>query len=489
MMKSTIISFKIGFLFSILISVGTTHAQNLFFQRVFDETLAQASYVIADKNTGEAIVIDPKRDIDTYVQIAKENNLIINKVTETHIHADYLSGARELAQVTGAELLLSGEGGADWQYMFAHKPLMDGDVIRVGSLVLEVMHTPGHTPESITFLLMDKTRKMPVKAVTGDFIFVGDVGRPDLLEKAAGYIGTQEKGAKDLFASVQKFLRFHDDLEIWPGHGAGSFCGKSLSNIPQSTLGQERLTNPALQFGRDEAAFVRYILDGQPDPPKYFAMMKHLNKTPRPLMIMVPKHPILTAQEYHKARAKNLLIIDARTLNDHLAGYEAGSLQLNGGKSFSTWAGSMIDYSQQLVIIADRGREEELTRTLMRIGMDNIYGFVNDPSILQLQKPDLLSLKEFKSYLGRKDVEIIDVRSETEYKAGHIKGVKHIPYPDLAGYMTRMDKNKEIVVHCQSGVRSVIAYSMLKANGFKKIRNFAGGVNEWTAGNNEVMIP
>ncbi len=488
-MKLTMIRFSIGLLFSVMLSTGTIHGQHLFFQRVYDETLAQASYVIADKNTGEAIVIDPKRDIDTYVQIAQENNLKISKVTETHIHADFLSGARELAHVTGAELLLSGEGGVDWQYLFAHKQLMDGDMIRIGSHVLKVMHTPGHTPESITFLLMDQGNKMPVKAITGDFIFVGDVGRPDLLEKAAGQIGTQEKGARDLFASVQKFLRFHDELEIWPGHGAGSFCGKSLSNIPQSTLKQEKMTNPALQFGKDESAFVQYILDGQPAPPKYFAMMKHLNKTPRPLLVMVPKHPVLSSEDYQNARTNNLIVIDARTLNSHLAGYEAGSLQLNGGKSFSTWAGSLIDYSHQLVIIADKGREEELTRALMRIGMDNIYGFVNDPSILHVQKPDLLSLKEFKAYLSRKDVEIIDVRSENEYKAGYIKGVKHVAYPDLAGYMARLDKNKEIVVHCQSGVRSVIAYSMLKANGFKQVKNFAGGMNEWAAGNNEVMLP
>src|SRR5690606_1624674 len=225
---------KIIFLFVLLFSQGNkSKAQSYFFERVYNETLAQTSYVIGDLNTKEAIVIDPQRDSDVYLEIAQANNLQITKIAETHIHADFLSGSRELAAVTHAELLLSDEGGTDWQYQFPHTGLKDGSTITIGQVELKVMHTPGHTPESITFLVRDtKASFTPLKAITGDFIFVGDVGRPDLLEKAAGQIGSQEIGAKQLYASIQKFSKLPDDLEIWGGHGAGSFCGKSLSAIP-----------------------------------------------------------------------------------------------------------------------------------------------------------------------------------------------------------------------------------------------------------------
>lgn len=462
-------------------------AQSLFFERIYDETLAQASYLIGDKSTGEAIVIDAKRDIDTYLQIAKQQNLRITQITETHIHADFLTGSRELAHVTGASLLLSDEGGPDWQYMFPHTSLKDGSIIKVGKQTLRVMHTPGHTPESITFLLLDGTTQQPTKAITGDFIFVGDVGRPDLLEKAAGMAGTQLTGAKDLYASLKKFLKLNDNLEIWPGHGAGSFCGKSLSHIPQSTLAEEKKSNPALKYMNSEASFVNYILAGQPAPPAYFAMMKSLNKINRPLLIEVPKPFVLSKSDLQRAVQNGLTVVDTRSLGDFKKGLHDGVLQINGGKFFSTWMGSVIDYSQQLVLVAPKESHDELTRKLMRIGMDNIYGFVLPEDLPQATTNDIISMAQFKQHLADKNAMVLDVRSKGEYEGGHIEGVKNVPFPEILSIASGTDRDKLIVLHCQSGVRASIAYSLLKKNGFKNVKNYTGGINEWTDASNPVI--
>lgn len=465
-------------------------AQSYFFERVYDETLAQASFVIGDSKTKEAIVIDPQRDVDVYLEIAKTNNLNITKITETHIHADFLSGSRELKAVTGAELLLSDEGGADWQYQFPHTGLKDGSIITIGQVELKVMHTPGHTPESITFLVRDtKVPATPQRAITGDFIFVGDVGRPDLLEKAAGQIESQEIGAKQLYASIQKFSKLPDDLEIWAGHGAGSFCGKSLSTIPQSTLKEEKQNSKAFQFKNDEKGFVKYILGGQPIPPKYFAVMKHLNKVKRPLLIQVPMHPKLNQTAFQTAIDNNLLIIDTRSKDEVAKRHVAGSLHIENGKLLSTWVGSLVDYQQQIVLITDESHTEDLTRKLMRIGMDNIYGFVTDLNKMnvKLEKSDLVTIDELKKHLDKKDFQIIDVRTESEYNGGHIKGVENIVLTSLENNLGEINKDKPVIVHCQSGVRAAMAYSILKRNGVNNLKMYSGGINEWIKKKNELV--
>ncbi|MFP5379223.1 MAG: MBL fold metallo-hydrolase, partial [Vicinamibacteria bacterium] len=255
--------------------------------RFFEPSIAQASYLIGCAAAREAIVIDANRDIETYIRAAEAEHVRIAYVTETHIHADYVSGSRELAARTGATLLLSDEGDADWKYQFASEGRLvrHGDVVTMGNVRIDVVHTPGHTPEHLSFLVTDgAAADLPIAAVTGDFIFVGDVGRPDLLERAANFKGTMEIGARTLWASLQRFNAAHEDyLQIWPGHGAGSACGKGISAIPHSTLGYERRFNWAFKAA-DEAAFVREVLSGQPDPPKYFATMKRINKEgPRPL--------------------------------------------------------------------------------------------------------------------------------------------------------------------------------------------------------------
>lgn len=462
----------------------------MFFQHVYDKSLAQASYVIGCQAKGIAIVIDAQRDIDVYLQIAKENNLKITHIAETHIHADYLCGSRELATATGAEMYLSDEGGEDWQYQFPHNGLKHGDKITVGNLTLEVLHTPGHTPESISFLLTDHpATDKPVMVFTGDFVFVGDIGRPDLLEKAAGIIGTQEKGAKQMYQSLQRFAELPEYVQIWPAHGAGSACGKALGAVPSSTVGYEKVRNWAFQYENDEQGFVEYLLAGQPEPPRYFAMMKHLNKVPRPLLVEVPKHPKLSKDEFLTAYHNGLKVIDARNKVDFAAGYIPGSINVQGNNSFSTWVGWLLDYQEQFVLVASDRQIDDLTRKLMRIGMDNVYGYISDVESfgLELHTADIIDIETFKGYVGKEDVQIVDVRGEEEYKGGHVEGAEHVFVGTLQQNLDKIKKDKQIVIHCQAGDRSAIAYSLLKKNGFENVKNYSGGMKEWKDNGNPVI--
>lgn len=469
-----------------------TFKQNhfMFFQHVYDKTLAQASYVVGCQRTGEAIVIDAQRDVDVYLNIAKQNNLRITHITETHIHADFLCGSRELAAATGATIYLSDEGGADWQYQFEHKGLKNGDVIKVGNLSLEVMHTPGHTPESISFLLTDHpATDKPVMVFTGDFVFVGDIGRPDLLEKAAGIMGTKEAGAKQMFQSLKKFAALPDYVQVWSAHGAGSACGKALGAVPSSTVGYEMIRNWAFQYGENEQAFTDYLLADQPEPPKYFAMMKHLNKVDRPLLVEVPMHTELTKEQFLSAYAKGIKVIDTRNKADFAKGHIPGSLNIQGNNSFATWCGWLLNYQEQFILVADKGQVEDLTRKLMRIGLDNVYGYIQEVSALgmPLDVADVISLSEFKSYVGQEDVQIIDVRGLTEYEAGHVAGAAHLFVGTIEKHLDKISRNKPVVIHCQAGDRSAVAHSVLAKHGYRNVKNFSGGMKEWLAAGEKVV--
>jgi len=462
----------------------------MFFQHIYDKSLAQASYVIGCQAKGVAMVIDAQRDIDVYLQVAKQNNLEITHIAETHIHADFLCGSRELAAVTGAELYLSNEGGDDWQYRFPHTGLRHGDKITLGNLSLEVLHTPGHTPESISFLLTDHpATDKPVMVFTGDFVFVGDVGRPDLLEKAAGITGTQEKSAQQMHHSIQCFTKLPEYVQIWPGHGAGSACGKSLGAVPNSTIGYEKIRNWAFQYENNEEAFVESLLDGQPEPPRYFAMMKHLNKVPRRLLVEVPKYPKLDREQFLMAYHNGLKVIDTRNKMDFAKGYIPHSINIQGNNSFSTWMGWLLSYEEQFMVIADDDKIEDLTRKLMRIGMDNVYGYISDVDNLglELQVADVIDMETFKEYIGKEDVQIVDVRGESEYETGHIEGADHVFVGTLPQNLGKINKNKQVVIHCQAGDRATIAYSLLKSNGFENVKNYSGGMKEWKEKKNEVV--
>ncbi|WP_295202684.1 MBL fold metallo-hydrolase [uncultured Chryseobacterium sp.] len=454
----------------------------MFFQHIYDKSLAQASYLIGCQAKGVAIVIDAKRDIDTYLQVAQENNLTITHITETHIHADFLSGSRELAAVTGAQLYLSDEGGKDWQYEFPHVGLTDGDVISVGNLTLKVIHTPGHTPESISFLLTDHpATDEPVMVFTGDFVFVGDIGRPDLLEKAAGITGSQEQGAKEMYRSVQDFSALPEFIQVWPGHGAGSACGKALGAVPSSTVGYEKIRNWAFQYEEDEDGFIAYLLEGQPEPPKYFAMMKKLNKVERPLLTEVPKHKKLSGDEFLQAYRSGVTIIDTRNKADFAHGFLPGSINIQGNNSFATWMGWITDYSEPFILVAPDAQMEDLTRKLMRIGMDQMIGYIDHVGDLGvgLQTAAIIGIEEFKTYLDRDDVQIVDVRNRTEYETAHIGQAATIFVGTMEDHLEEISRDKTVVIHCQSGDRAAIAYSLLRKNGFDNIKNYSGGMKEW----------
>jgi hydroxyacylglutathione hydrolase len=465
----------------------------MFFQHVYDKTLAQASYFIGCQKAKVAIVIDPKRDVDTYLEIAEQNNMEITHVAETHIHADFLSGSRELAALTGAELYLSDEGGEGWEYDFPHVGLKDGDSFMVGNLKFEVLHTPGHTPESISFLLTDlPSSEEPVMLFTGDFVFVGDVGRPDLLEEAAGIAGTKEVGAEQMYDSIERFRELPDHLQVWPGHGAGSACGKELGAVPSTTVGYEKIRNWALQYENDEPGFVKYLLEDQPEPPKYFAMMKKLNKEDRPLLTEVPELKKLTKEEFKEAMDKGMKVVDTRHKDEFAAGFIPGTLNIQDNSAFPTWMGWFMSYDEPFVLIADESRHETLVRMLMRIGLDNIYGYVPDVSVWtdlgnSLTKADVISLEYFKNMLETNHTQIVDLRGATEYKAGHIKGADNVFVGTLEQHLDEIDKDRDVVVHCQTGDRATIGYSVLAKHGFNNIKNYSAGMSEWVNEGNPVV--
>ena len=457
----------------------------MFFQHVYDKSLAQASYFIGCQKAGVAAVIDAKRDVDTYLDIAKANGMKITHIFETHIHADFLAGSRELAALTDAEMYLSDEGGPGWEYDFKHIGLKDGQKVQLGNLTFEVLHTPGHTPESISFLLTDNPASdKPVMLFTGDFVFVGDIGRPDLLEKAAGISGTANDGALQMYASINKFNALADYIQVWPGHGAGSACGKALGAVPSTTVGYEKARNWAFQYANDEPGFVKYLLEDQPEPPKYFAMMKHLNKAVRPLLTEVPKLKQLSAAELNAAMAQGIKLIDTRNKVDFAAGFIPGSYNIQGNNAFATWAGWFLKYDEQFILLADESQLDDLTRKLMRIGLDNIYGYVPSTTTWSdagghLDTANVVSLAQAKAMMAKDDVQVIDLRGAAEYNAGHIAGAENIFIGTLPDHFDKVNTDKKVLIYCQGGDRATIGYSILAKNGFKNISNFSGSINEW----------
>jgi hydroxyacylglutathione hydrolase len=454
----------------------------MYFQHVYDKTLAQASYFIGCQKAGVAAVIDPKRDIDTYLEIAKQNNMQITHVFETHIHADFLSGARELAAVTGAKMYLSDEGGEGWQYEFAHEGVKHGSQVMIGNLKIDVLHTPGHTPESISFLLTDTpASKEPVMLFTGDFVFVGDIGRPDLLEKAAGMVGTQDKGAEQMYQSINLFANLPEFIQVWPGHGAGSACGKALGAVPSTTVGYEKKRNWAFSYGTNKAGFIDFLLTDQPEPPKYFAKMKELNKVDRPLLTEVPTIKELSASELKAATAKGIKLIDTRNKQDFEKGFIEGSINIQGNNSFATWMGWFVSYNEQFILVASPSQMDDLTRKLMRIGLDNMYGFVDAAKINELSDAPLLTstMVSISDVKANTTAEVIDLRGVAEYNSGHIAGAKNVFVGTLLQNLDKVPKDKPVIIHCQGGDRAAIGYSLLAKEGYTNVSNYSPGMNEW----------
>lgn len=454
----------------------------MFFQHVYDKTLAQASYFIGCQKAGIAAVIDPKRDIDTYLEIAKQNNMQITHIFETHIHADFLTGSRELAAVTGAKMYLSDEGGEGWEYEFAHEGLKHGTEVMVGNLKIEVLHTPGHTPESISFLLTDTpASKEPVMLFTGDFVFVGDIGRPDLLEKAAGMVGTQDKGAEQMYQSINLFANLPEFIQVWPGHGAGSACGKALGAVPSTTVGYEKKRNWAFSYGTNKAGFIDFLLTDQPEPPKYFAKMKELNKVDRPLLTEVPTIKEMTAAELKAAMDKGVKLIDTRNKQDFEKGFIPGSINIQGNNSFATWMGWFVTYNEPFILLAAPSQMDDLTRKLMRIGLDNIHGFVDAAKINELANGPLSTstMVNIADVKANTTAQVIDLRGAAEFNAGHIAGATNVFVGTLLQNLAKVPKDKPVIIHCQGGDRAAIGYSLLVKEGYTNVSNYSPGINEW----------
>ena len=463
----------------------------MILHRLYDSKLAQASYLVGCEVTREAIVIDPNRDAEQYVAAAAAERVRITHVTETHIHADFVSGSRELAARTGAELLLSAEGGTDWQYAFAKSDgarlLRDKDQFRVGRVRFDVLHTPGHTPEHLAFMVTDtETTDRPMGVFTGDFVFVGDVGRPDLLERAARVVGTMEAGARQLYASLQQFRKLPDHLQLWPGHGAGSACGKSLGAVPQTTLGYERLVNWGLT-AKSEEEFVAAVLTGQPDPPRYFAEMKRVNREGPRVLGHLPHPPALTPDTLAHMLESGAIVVDTRTTADFGAGHVPGTINIPLNRSFTTWAGWLIPYDRDFHLIVDEGRAlTEAVRDLALIGLDRVHGWFSVEAVDHwarargpLEKVAEISSREAAERLADHGTTIVDVRNGHEWEEGHVPGARHIPLGELASRIGELPRDRPIVVHCQGGTRSAIAASLLQAEGVEGVSNLAGGFAAW----------
>lgn len=465
----------------------------MLLRRWFDEQLAAATYLVGCQATGEALLVDPLRVVDGYLRDVAREGLRVTHLTETHIHADFASGIRELAALTDAQVFLSGEGGDDWQYAFVDEVgatlLRDGDELRVGNIRVQVRHTPGHTPEHLTFIVTDTAgADRPMGALTGDFLFVGDVGRPDLLETAAGLTGTMEDGARDLYRSLRSTDDLPDYLQIWPGHGAGSACGKALGAVPQSTLGYERLFNWAFQVESEEA-FVRAVLDGQPDPPRYFAVMKRINREGPPRLAAPDRPPKTSAEELERVISDGATVADLRGTRAFADAHVPGTVNFPMSRGFLGYAGPFLDYERDLYLIAGEEAVDEAVRALATVGFDRVAGWF-PPSVLEdgraLARGGTLHPDEAARRLADGSIEILDVRQPEEWNAGHLPGAPRVGFGRAAESLRGRDPDAPLLLYCKTGSRSAVEASVLRAEGFHAAHNLAGGIEAWKAAGHPV---
>lgn len=437
----------------------------MYFKSFFNQQLAQMSYLVGCQKTGEAIIIDPLRDLTPYIEAAEQEGLTINKVTETHIHADFASGLREANETLDAKAFVSGLGGHDWSYQHingAYELLNEDDIINVGNVKLKVIHTPGHTPESISFLLFDNATEVPMGLFTGDFIFVGDVGRPDLLEEAAGIKDTTEIGAQAMFESLKKMDELPDYIQIWPGHGAGSACGKSLGAVPVTTLGYEREQSWAFQI-KDEATFIKTLTSEQPEPPYYFKEMKRMN---RDGVVLMDNKQVPPLQKLFDG----IKIIDLRAKEIFLDNLSDG-INVPYNSKFLGFVGWYLDYETPIQMIGSFEEVQNAANDLKLIGFDHVIGYVKNVAGGCMQE---IEPQHFKS-IDKIQINILDVRNNQEWQESHLDNATHIHFGKLEKEQISFNKNERIYVHCQSGVRSAIAASVLNQLGYNDIVNIKGG--------------
>jgi hydroxyacylglutathione hydrolase len=467
----------------------------MLLRQIVDDKLAQHSYLIGCQRTREALVVDPQRDAGRYVDLAAREGLRITAITETHIHADFLSGVRELAgRVPEATVYLSAEGGPDWSYLWAGelgdraRLLRDGDAFQVGRVEVRAVHSPGHTPEHLAFLVADCARGAgePMGLLSGDFVFVGDLGRPDLLESAAGQAGAMGPSARRLWASARSFLELADHLQVWPGHGAGSACGKALGAVPQTTVGYERRTSPALAAARgSEEEFVDFILSGQPEPPPYFARMKRLNREGPPRLARLPEpRPLSSDRLAALTGSREVTVLDTRPdRRAFMAAHLAGSIYAPLDRTFPTIVGSYVDPDLPVVPIVEDRRLEEAVRDLVRIGYDRIDSYAT-PETLQglpgLASIPHLGFAELERRRAEAGTRVLDVRGAGEWAAGHVRGALLVAHTRLAPQRRELPDGTDLLVHCASGQRAGSAVSWLAREGLR-VSYVDGSYSRWAA--------
>jgi len=447
--------------------------------------LAHASYFIGDEQSGVAAVVDPQRDTDQYTAFAKEHGLKIKHVFLTHLHADFIAGHLELRDRAGAKIYL----GASAKAAYAFTPLRDGDIVEFGRVRLQTLETPGHTPESISILVYDLNagETQPQAVLTGDTLFIGDVGRPDL-RAALGWSANDLGGL--LYDSVHKLLALPDPCLVYPAHGAGSLCGKSLSKETVSTLGEQRRTNYALQPMNKEA-FIQVVTADQPEAPAYFTYDAVLNSEERPTLdeTLARINP-MTLDDVVALQAIGAQILDTRDAGEFASAHLAGSINIGLNGQYATWAGTVLDREHPIVVIADPGREHEAATRLGRIGFDHIVGYLQDGLFSLKARPDLtlttdrLSAPFAAEVLSSPEPPLaVDVRTPRERNQKSIAGSLGIPLNHLTENLEQLPHDRPLLVFCAGGYRSSIAASLLQSRGFRRVSEIAGGIVAWEAAN------
>jgi len=447
--------------------------------------LAHASYFIGDEQSGVAAVVDPQRDTDQYIAFAKEHGLKIKHVFLTHLHADFIAGHLELRDRAGAKIYL----GASAKAAYAFTPLRDGDIVEFGRVRLQTLETPGHTPESISILVYDLNagETHPQAVLTGDTLFIGDVGRPDL-RAALGWSANDLGGL--LYDSVHKLLALPDPCLVYPAHGAGSLCGKSLSKETVSTLGEQRRTNYALQPMNKEA-FIQVVTADQPEAPAYFTYDAVLNSEERPTLdeTLARINP-MTLDDVVALQAIGAQILDTRDAGEFASAHLAGSINIGLNGQYATWAGTVLDREHPIVVIADPGREHEAATRLGRIGFDHIVGYLQDGLFSLKARPDLTLTTDRLSALFAAEVLsssepplAVDVRTPRERNQKSIAGSLGIPLNHLTENLEQLPHDRPLLVFCAGGYRSSIAASLLQSRGFRRVSEIAGGIVAWEAAN------
>lgn len=473
-----------------------SNTSTLYLKQHYLGCLSHASYLVGDTASGVGVVVDPQRDISLYLEDAKANGLTIKYVIETHFHADFLSGHLELAEACGAEIIFgkAAEGRTD----FAIRTVSDGETLSLSnndfgdatspntnSVELEFLETPGHTPESISVVVRERPGATPHAVFTGDTLFIGDVGRPDLLA-AVGH--TAEDLGRLLYHSLRdKLLTLPDSTLVYPAHGAGSACGKNLSTNTVSTIGEQRATNYALA-PMSEDQFVEAVTEGQAAAPLYFLFAATTNRKARETFQEDRPLDAMTLTMTQEAMAKGATIVDTRDDAEFALGHLKGSINVGLGGRFAEYSGEVVSPGTPMIVVAEPGKEREATIRLARIGFDTVIGYLDDPVKVFINNPNMvqaasrLTAADFDSRRNEiADLQLVDVRNPGEFKLGTIDGAQHMELAALTRRLNELDPSKPTVVFCAGGYRSSIAASTLRANGFNDVSDILGGYNAWSA--------